>query len=81
MKCRKIFLSVVLGLAVLMGILVLALPQEHLDILILVSRFFEAMIPILALGALIKYLFSCPSSCSSSGATKCSPCDDNSKGA
>lgn len=78
MKCRKIFLSAVLGLAVLMGVLVLVLPQEHLDILVLVSRFFEAMIPILAVGALVKYLFSC----SSSDCAKCGPCDDkgNTKG-
>lgn len=70
MKCRKIFLGLVLGLALLMGILVLTLPQEHLDILVLISRFFEAMIPILAVGSLIKYLFSCSTS-------DCSTADKN----
>lgn len=62
MKCRKLFLGTVFGLAFLMGILVLVLPQEHIDILVHISRFIEAMIPILALGALVKYLFSCPES-------------------
>jgi hypothetical protein len=53
------FSRIVLIIAVLMGILVSVLPQEHLANLFYVSRFIEVMIPILGVGALIKYLFSC----------------------
>ncbi|CAM4467075.1 MAG: hypothetical protein LEGION0398_MBIBDBAK_00999 [Legionellaceae bacterium] len=77
MKCKKIFLGIVFGFALLMGILVLALPQEKLDILVLISRFIEAMIPVLAIGALIKYLYSSSSDCcksESSDSKKASKC-------
>lgn len=57
--CRKFFAVIFLLLALLMGVMVSVMPPERLQDLIVVSRFIEVMIPILAVGALIKYLFSC----------------------
>lgn len=57
--CRKVFAVIFLILALVMGIAVSVLPQERLADLFYVSRFIEVMIPILGVGALIKYLFSC----------------------
>ena len=47
----------VVGIALAIALLASFLPQEHLQALGLISRFFEIMIPFLAVGALIKYLF------------------------
>jgi hypothetical protein len=49
----------ILGMALLVSILATILPPEHLQVLSMVSRFFEIMIPFLAVGALIKYLCCC----------------------
>jgi hypothetical protein len=57
--CGKVFAIVIFALAILMGLLVSVLPQDQLANLFYVSRFVEVMIPILGVGALIKYLFSC----------------------
>ncbi len=53
----KIFAIIILILAILMAVLVSVLPQDQLANLFYVSRFFEVMIPILGVGALLKYLF------------------------
>lgn len=79
MKCKKIFLGLVLGIALLMGILVLVLPQEHLEYLVFASRFFEAMLPVLAVGALLKYICCC-SSAKCCCADKSACCDTKEKG-
>lgn len=55
----KLIAVIFLILALLMGIAVSALPQDRLADLFFVSRFIEVMIPVLAVGALLKYLFSC----------------------
>lgn len=60
--CMKIFAAFFLILALVMGALVSILPQDQLANLFYVSRFIEVMIPILGVGALLKYLFSCRSS-------------------
>lgn len=60
MLCKKIFTMVVIGLAVVLGVLAAVLPPERIEDLFIVSKFFEVMIPVLAAGALIKYLCSCP---------------------
>ncbi len=57
--CGRVLAIVFLVLAIIMGIAVSILPQDQLVGLVYVSRFIEVMIPILAVGALIKYLFSC----------------------
>ena len=54
--CPKMFRKVFVGLALLMGILVSVLPSSQLMNLAYVSRFFEVQLPILATGALIKFL-------------------------
>ncbi len=58
-------------LALVIAVLVSVLPQEHLAGLFYVSRFIEVMIPILGAGALIKYLFSKPGTCSRCKSNAC----------
>jgi hypothetical protein len=58
--CRKFFPAVVIVIAVLMAIAASLAKPESVDTIVMVSRFFDIMLPILAVGALIKYL-----SCSS----------------
>jgi hypothetical protein len=57
--CSKILAIVFLVLALIMGIAVTVIPQERLMDLVYISRFIEVMIPVLAVGALIKFLFTC----------------------
>ncbi len=61
--CHKVFAIIFIILAVIMGLAVTFMPQESLMPLYNVSRFIEIMIPVLAVGALIKYLFSCNKNC------------------
>lgn len=56
--CKSIGL-VIIVLAVLQGILVSVLPPDYLGYMAGISRFFEVMIPILAVGALLKYICCC----------------------
>ena len=53
---EKIFSLIVILLAVAMGILASVLPSERLADLVLISKFFLSMIPVLAVGALLKYI-------------------------
>ncbi|MFT3742239.1 MAG: hypothetical protein QM752_06185 [Gammaproteobacteria bacterium] len=57
--CYKVYAIIVVVIAAIIALAVSALPQEKLMGLYYVSRFVEVMIPILGVGALIKYLFSC----------------------
>lgn len=59
--CRKFFPAVVIIIAVLMAIAASLAKPESVDAIVMVSRFFDIMLPILAVGALIKYL-ACPRS-------------------
>ena len=54
----KIFGLVVIIVAVLMAVLVSVMPVSRLHDVILLTRFFEAMLPILGVGALVKYILS-----------------------
>jgi hypothetical protein len=80
-KCGKMWATIVIVIAVLFGLLVLVLPQDRLSDIVYVPRFFDIVLPILAFGALIKYLCCCGKSgcdeCCSSG--KCSGNCDCSK--
>lgn len=72
--CGKIFTVVIILIAVVLAVLGSALAPEHIDYIIIISKFFDIMLPILAVGALIKYLCRCPKCCTCS--TKCSArCD------
>lgn len=55
----KAFTVVIVAIAVIMAIAVNVLPPEKLGYLVPVSRFFEVMIPVLGVGALLKYLCCC----------------------
>lgn len=58
----KIFTYIIIAVALMMAIFASFLPPERLDSIILVSRFFDIMLPVLAVGALIKYIAGCGSS-------------------
>jgi cytochrome c oxidase assembly factor CtaG len=63
--CSKIFLWVVAVLAILMGVVSLLgiNNPNYMTTLMVVSRFFEVMIPVLGVGALVKYVFCCAKKC------------------
>lgn len=67
--CGRIFTIAIVLVAVLMAVLAILLPPEHIEFLIVVSKFFDVMLPVLAVGALLKYICRC-SSCGS----KCDYC-------
>jgi hypothetical protein len=56
--CGRLLAIIFIGLALLLAILASILPQDKLTSIIYISRFFDVMIPVLAVGALIKYLCS-----------------------
>lgn len=64
----KIWAVIIVIVALVVAILASVWPQERLSDIIYITRFFDVMLPILAAGALIKYLCTC-SKCS-----KCSTC-------
>lgn len=57
--CNKVFAIIVIIVAIIMAILISVWPQDRLADIFYVSRFFDVMLPILAVGALLKYLFCC----------------------
>ena len=57
--CRRIFSAVVIIIAVIMAVAASLARPDYVDSIVVVSRFFDIMLPILAVGALIKYLC-CP---------------------
>ena len=57
--CHKILAILAVIVAVLLAIFAVALPPQNLQIVILISRFFEVMIPVLGVAALLKYLWTC----------------------
>lgn len=46
--------------AIIVGILSLVLPMEKAAAIVAIENFFGVMLPILAVGALFKYIFTCP---------------------
>lgn len=55
----KIFVTLIVLIAIIVGILALTLPREEIVKLIIFRDFFDVSLPILAFGALIKYLCTC----------------------
>ena len=54
----KIFVALIVIVGVLVGVLALALPRDQIVHLIVFRDFFDVSLPILAFGALVKYLCS-----------------------
>lgn len=65
----RIFVALIIFVAVMVGVLALLLPRDQLVKLIIFRDFFDVTLPILAFGALVKYLCAC-----------CLKCSDNCKG-
>lgn len=55
----RIFVGLIILVAVGVGIFALALPRDQLVKLIIFRDFFDVTLPILAFGALVKYLSTC----------------------
>lgn len=55
----KLFIGLILVIGVLAGALALTLPREQIVHLIMFRDFFDVSLPILAFGALVKYLCTC----------------------
>ena len=57
---KKLFVSLIVLIAIITGVLVLTVPRDTLVKIIMFRDFFDVSLPILAFGALMKYLCSCP---------------------
>jgi hypothetical protein len=66
----KVFSITVVIIAVLIGILVCVVPMTSIMSVLLVMKFFQAMIPVLGVGALLKYIL-CGNSCPTCSTDKC----------
>lgn len=55
----KYITRILAAIAVVVGILSLTLPIEKAAAIVAVENFFGVMLPILAVGALLKYIFTC----------------------
>lgn len=64
--CSRIAAAIFITVALALAITVSVWHQQGLALVVFVSRFFDVMLPVLAVGALIKYLV-CGGGCSSSG--------------
>lgn len=63
MKCNKIYAAIVFVLALIIGYLVVQHQFDASGVLAGVSRLLEVFMPVLAIGALIKYI-ACGGKCS-----------------
>lgn len=52
----KVFTLLVVIVALIIGILAISLTSERLRDLIIIIKFFDAMLPVLGVGALLKYI-------------------------
>jgi hypothetical protein len=59
----RIFVTLIILVAILVGVFALVLPRDQLVKLIIFRDFFDVTLPILAFGALIKYLCTCAFKC------------------
>lgn len=60
---RKLLGFIIVLLAIVLAVLGITLPREHLQWIIIITNFFDIMIPILAVGALINYIWHSNSCC------------------
>lgn len=61
----RIFVCLIILIAIAVGIFALILPRDQLVRLIIFRDFFDVTLPILAFGALVKYLCTCCMRCKS----------------
>jgi len=54
---RTFFVWLMVIIAFVLAILGITLPRNHLPIIIIITNFFDIMIPVLAVGALVNYLW------------------------
>lgn len=54
---RKAFAIFIIFLAIILASLGLLMPREHLGPIIAITNFFDIMIPILGVGAIINYIW------------------------
>ena len=59
----RIFVTLIIVIAIAVGIFALVLPRDQLVRLIIFRDFFDVTLPILAFGALVKYLCTCCLKC------------------
>jgi hypothetical protein len=55
--CSRVFAVIFIIIALILAVTASLLPQDKLASIIYITRFFDIMLPVLAVGALIKYLF------------------------
>jgi len=67
----KIFVTLIVLLAIAVGVLAVYLPRDQVVQLVVFREFFDVSLPILAFGALIKYLCCCGKKCGSCGSMNC----------
>ncbi|MBN1684541.1 MAG: hypothetical protein JW855_03805 [Gammaproteobacteria bacterium] len=60
---RKLFCTVMVIIAVVLAILGITLPREHLQWIIYITNFFDIMIPVLAVAGIINYLMKSNACC------------------
>ena len=72
--CLRIFVALIVLIAIAVGVFALVLPRDQLVRLIIFRDFFDVTLPILAFGALVKYLCTCCSkySCHCCSSKSCS---------
>lgn len=72
----RAFVGIIMIIAVIVGVLAVTLPRDQIVRLIMFRDFFDVSLPILAFGALVKYLAMCRSSnaCCCNGKCSCSDC-------
>jgi len=61
--CNTVFKIIVIAIALILAVLATFWPQARLADIIIISRFFDVMLPVLAVGALVKYLWKGPGKC------------------
>lgn len=57
--CRRLFPAIIIIIAIIMAFAASIAKPDSVDYIVMTSRFFDIMLPVLAVGALIKYL-ACP---------------------
>jgi len=55
----KYSIHILAAVAIIVGILSLVLPMDKAATIVAIENFFGVMLPILAVGSLFKYLFTC----------------------